>query len=239
LIRAGSGIVRPFPRVHQRRSVTFRTAGENAVDTSGNPAAPSGTPRNDSSDANAFRSPLQFIRPGPPLFGGLAANPPIRGRRRSQPELWSGRPRVLHPIAAIDDGRGLVALPLRQPPLLPQTGPPQDGAQQLRGDHGDQSELALHLFPQRPDLPRNRGIGVLQPVFHPLQQADPRMAQHAHVARKPLADAAVGMVLVAHPAGEHGAADAEQARAVALESRSNACASERVDCSRETRRAGS
>src|ERR1035437_7260248 len=126
-------------------------------------------------------------------------------------------PRFIAPVAAVDDGGRLVGLAGGETPVFAAAGPPQDRAEQFAGDYRDEAEFPLHLLAQRANLGCNLGGRRGEAVLHGPDEANPGVAQGAALALPALADAAIRVVLVAHIAGEGGAADAEQAGAVAFE----------------------
>src|ERR1035437_210019 len=123
----------------------------------------------------------------------------------------------LCPVAALDDGRGLVGLAFGEAALFAARGPIQEGTNHPSDHTAEQAKLAPDFLAHRANLLRHRGIRGPEMVFHGPERGHIAAAQRAGLAGEALADARIGVVLVAPVTVQGGAADAVDAGTVALE----------------------
>src|ERR1017187_3607459 len=120
------------------------------------------------------------------------------------------------PVAALDDGRRFVGLAFGEAALFAACGPQQVGADH-GGDHAaQQAELAPDVPAHRAHLFGHYGIRAAEVVLHGPERGSVAAAQRTGLAGEALADARIGVVLVAPVAVQGGAADAVDAGTVAF-----------------------
>ena len=124
---------------------------------------------------------------------------------------------VTNPIAALDDGSRLVGVSRREALFFASRGPQQHRPDDPADDTAHHAELPVDFLPQRPHPLRHRCIRPPQVLLHGPERRGVAIAQRARLPGETRADARISIVLVSPPAIQGRAADAVDARAVALE----------------------